>query len=614
MTTAADELQAALGDGFAVERELGRGGMGAVFLARDVRLHRPVAIKVLPRELSVHAELRERFLRETRVTASFSHPNIVPVHSIEERENLLAFVMGFIDGETLGARIRRGGPLPVAEAVRILQEVAWALSYAHGRGVVHRDIKPDNILIERASGRAMVTDFGIARSAAGAPVGEGLTRVGEVVGTPEFMSPEQASGDAVDGRSDLYSLGIVGFYMLSGKLPFASTSPTALLAMHLTQQAPSLAALRPDLPQEIVDAVQRSIAKSPADRWLSGEALASALDALRRSAPEVAPAVRVFLQRFGGAVFAVTMLGLALGQVVRRNWGSGESQDWMLAAAVIVAAIWGLIVQVVARVRMLVRQGFRYRDIQAAVTSIRAEDAAARDAIRTSPDEMRRRRIRILTGWCSIAWAPAAIILVRSVMRHPAPGRPGFFYVTNAGVIVALSAAIAFGLGVTLLASDPLKPNPFAVIQAVFWRSALGRALFRVAAWRMPGLGDSSAPDTGVRVSHGGARTLLLALPAAERRALRSLEPRLRAMDEELAALTAKEAALNAAAADASAAPSAGSPARREALVQELGEHAARNRDARTALLDRMEEVRLQLVRLKAGIGSIDAVRAVLDQ
>ncbi|MEO5826781.1 MAG: serine/threonine-protein kinase [Gemmatimonadales bacterium] len=609
-----DSLQHALGDQYAVEREIGRGGMGAVFLARDVRLHRPVAIKVLPPELSSHPDLRERFLRETRVAASFSHPNIVPVHGIEERDGLLAFVMGFVDGETLGAKVRRSGPISVLEAVRVLQEMAWALSYAHGRGVVHRDVKPDNILVERASGRALITDFGIARSAGAMPVGEGLTRVGEIVGTPEFMSPEQASADTVDGRSDIYSLGVVGYYMLSGKLPFDSASPTALLAMHLTQAPPSLALLRPDLPAEMIEAVERCLAKSPDDRWASGEALASALDVLRRAAPEVPPAMRGFLQRFGSTVFAMFALGLALRVVVQSKAGNPHNQDWWLAAAVIVAAFWGLGVQAVSRIRMLVRQGFRYRDVEAAVASIRAEDAAARDAIRASPDEMRRRSRRIRVAWGSLAWAPIAILLVRTSMRQPLVGRPGQFLVSGPGIIIAISAAVAFGLGVTLLASDPLKPNPLAVVQAAFWRSTLGRTIFRLSAWRMKGADDTRGADTGARVTRGGPRTVLIALPAALRRDLRGIDARLTDMERELDVLGAREAQLSSAMLDASMpTPTGGDSTRRDAVVAELGEHMTAARQQRAAVVTRLDEVRLQLVRLKAGIGSSDAVLAALE-
>ncbi|MCU0622025.1 MAG: serine/threonine protein kinase, partial [Gemmatimonadales bacterium] len=212
-----EELRSRLGDRYHFERELGRGGMGAVYLARDRSLDRPVALKVLPPEYAAQPDLRERFLRETRTAAGFSHPNIVPVFAVEERDGLLAYAMGFVEGESLADRVARTGPLGVRDAVRLLQDVGYALSYAHGRGVVHRDIKPDNIMLERATGRALLMDFGIARTVQAAPAAlPGLTRVGEVVGTPEYMSPEQASGDAVDGRSDLYSLGLVAYFGLTG--------------------------------------------------------------------------------------------------------------------------------------------------------------------------------------------------------------------------------------------------------------------------------------------------------------------------------------------------------------------------------------------------------------
>ena len=214
------DIRQQLGDRYAIERELGRGGMGAVYLARDLRLDRPVALKVLSTDLAGDSSLRERFLRETRTAASFSHPNIVPVHAIEDRDGGLAFAMGFVEGESVAERVRRAGPLEVRSVVRVLQDIGYALAYAHGRGVVHRDIKPDNIMLERATGRALLMDFGISRSITakvdkGAT--QGLTRVGEVVGTAEYMSPEQASGDVVDGRSDLYSLGLVALFALTGR-------------------------------------------------------------------------------------------------------------------------------------------------------------------------------------------------------------------------------------------------------------------------------------------------------------------------------------------------------------------------------------------------------------
>src|SRR5437867_8942072 len=192
------QFQAALVGGYSLERELGRGGMGVVYLAREVRLDRPVAIKLLPPELAAQQALRDRFLREARTAARLSHPYIVPIHAVDEVDGFVFYVMAYVDGETLAQRVTARGPLSPTDATRVLREVAWALAYAHSQGIVHRDIKPANILLERGTGRAMVTDFGIARLAQLS----GETAVGEVLGTPEYMSPEQATGDAVDARSD----------------------------------------------------------------------------------------------------------------------------------------------------------------------------------------------------------------------------------------------------------------------------------------------------------------------------------------------------------------------------------------------------------------------------
>src|SRR4051812_21098810 len=201
------DLQAALAGEYSLQRELGRGGRGVVYLARDVQLNRDVAIKVLPSHMASTAESRERFVREARTAAGLSHPNIVPIHRVGEAGGFVFFVMTYVEGETLGERLRRDGPLPPADATRVLREVAWALAYAHGRGVVHRDIKPDNILLEAGTGRALVTDFGIAHGGDSAIA----TDPGKIMGTAHFMSPEQAANQSLDGRSDLYSLGVVGF-------------------------------------------------------------------------------------------------------------------------------------------------------------------------------------------------------------------------------------------------------------------------------------------------------------------------------------------------------------------------------------------------------------------
>src|SRR3954466_1444565 len=248
------DLQAALAGEYSVQRELGRGGMGVVYLARDVQLDRDVAIKVLPTHLASTPAARARFLREARMAAKLSHPNIVPIHRVAEAGGFVFFVMAYVEGETLGERLRTRGPPPPAEAARILREVAWALAYAHGRGIVHRDVKPDNILLEAGTGRAPVPDFGIAH---GGATSLGDTDPGKIMGTANFMSPEQAAGEPIDGRSDLYSLGVVGYLTASGRLPFEASNLPALLVKQATEAAPSVLRAAPGLPPALAGAIDR---------------------------------------------------------------------------------------------------------------------------------------------------------------------------------------------------------------------------------------------------------------------------------------------------------------------------------------------------------------------
>ena len=283
-------LQEALAGHYALERELGRGGMAIVYLARDVRLDRPVAIKLLPPDLAGHDKLRDRFMREARTAARLSHPHIVPIHAVDEVRGYVFYVMSYVDGETLAERVANRGPLPSREASRLLQEVAGALAAAHGQGVVHRDVKPGNILLERATGRAMVTDFGIARVADG-----GETAVGELLGTPEYMSPEQAAGDAVDARSDVYSLGVVAYYMVSGQLPFTAPTIQAVLAKQLTQVPPSVASVAAGIPRSLANAIDTCLIKDPSRRFQSAEAFSDALAPTLVRRREVPVPVRAFL-------------------------------------------------------------------------------------------------------------------------------------------------------------------------------------------------------------------------------------------------------------------------------------------------------------------------------
>ena len=270
-------LKGALGDSYTIEGEIGRGGMGVVYRARDERLQRRVAVKVLPPELAFNREIRERFTREAQTAARLAHPHIVPIHDVGEGNGLVYFVMGLIEGESLAARIRRRSRLPAEEVRRIMKETADALSAAHGLSVIHRDIKPDNILLEGTRGRVIVTDFGIAKALEGG--GATLTSAGMAIGTPSFMSPEQAAGEReIDGRSDLYSLGVVSYQMLSGELPFNAPTVAGILMKHITEPAPILHEKFSDIPEDLSLAVARCLEKDPENRWPSADALRRALE------------------------------------------------------------------------------------------------------------------------------------------------------------------------------------------------------------------------------------------------------------------------------------------------------------------------------------------------
>src|ERR1700736_2912789 len=277
----------ALAPDFKVLGELGRGGMGIVYLAIDVNLDREVAVKVLPAHLTEPSGVRDRFLREARTAAKLSHPNIVPVYRADEKDGVVFFVMRHVDGESLAERLASGGPLAPLDAARLLQQVASALDYAHTGGVIHRDVKPENILLERGSDSALVTDFGIARLMEAAPA----TATGQVLGTVHYMSPEQVLGERVDGRSDVYSLGVVAFKTVTGRLPFDSRSATAVLVEHVTKEPPKVRSVGPGVPEALAAIIDRCLAKDRAARYQSAGELAAAIDDAMRSIPRTVSAL-----------------------------------------------------------------------------------------------------------------------------------------------------------------------------------------------------------------------------------------------------------------------------------------------------------------------------------
>src|SRR5437870_13223457 len=268
-------LRDALADRYAVERELGRGGMATVFLAEDLKHRRPVAIKVLHPELAA-AVGADRFLLEIEIAARLQHPHILPLYDSGAAAGFLYYVMPYVEGESLRDRLQREKQLPLEEALRITGEVAGALAYAHSHGVVHRDIKPENIML--SGGTAVVADFGIARALSAAGEGRRLTQTGTVIGTPAYMSPEQATGSMEsDSRSDQYSLACVTYEMLVGEPPFTGPSAQAVLARHSLDMVSPPSIVRANIPDAVEEAILRALAKVPADRYATTALFAEAL-------------------------------------------------------------------------------------------------------------------------------------------------------------------------------------------------------------------------------------------------------------------------------------------------------------------------------------------------
>ncbi|HEV8197389.1 MAG TPA: serine/threonine-protein kinase [Gemmatimonadales bacterium] len=268
-------LAAALSGSYRIEREVGVGGMATVYLAHDLKHDRDVALKILRPELTA-AMGTDRFPREIHIIAQMQHPHILPLYDSGATDGFLYYVMPFVEGESLRARLNRMGQLPINEAVRLLQEITDALSYAHARGIVHRDIKPDNVML---SGRhAAVTDFGVAK-AVSVSAGDKLTTVGIAVGTPQYMAPEQAMAEAnIDHRVDLYALGVMGYEMLTGHPPFEASTAQAILSAHVLEQPKDVREWRPNVPPLLAEALLKCLAKNPADRWQTADELLAQLE------------------------------------------------------------------------------------------------------------------------------------------------------------------------------------------------------------------------------------------------------------------------------------------------------------------------------------------------
>ncbi len=271
------QLQAALADRYVVERELGAGGMATVYLAHDLKHERKVALKVLRPELAA-ALGAERFTREIRIAAQLQHPHILPLHDSGEAGGFLYYTMPYVEGESLGERLARSGELPIDEAVRILREILDALAHAHEHGVVHRDLKPDNVMLSKR--HALVMDFGVAKAVSEAGRHQ-VTTAGVALGTPAYMAPEQATADPhTDHRADIYAVGVVAYELLTGSPPFTGPNPRAVLSAHVMDDPAPVTARRASVPAPLAALVMRCLAKKPADRWQSAEEMLPVLEGL----------------------------------------------------------------------------------------------------------------------------------------------------------------------------------------------------------------------------------------------------------------------------------------------------------------------------------------------
>jgi len=595
-------LQAALAGEYSLQRELGRGGMGIVYLARDVQLDRDVAIKVLPSHLARAAESRERFLREARTAAGLSHPHIVPIHRVGEAGGFVFFVMSYVEGETLGERLRARGPLPPADAARVLREVAWALAYAHGRGIVHRDVKPDNILLEAGTGRALVTDFGIAHG--GTHPGPD-TDLGKVMGTAHFMSPEQAANAPIDGRSDLYGLGVVGYLAVSGRLPFEAPNVPALLVRQATEAPPGVARVAPGLPPALAAAIDRCLARDPAARFPDGEALAAALAPAPDARPALPPTLRAWLAARNPLLvpymaWSAGFTVLTAGNVYANAIGNPGSswRDVALLATIALLPLFPIVGFHLYQARRQFLAGHTLADLRSALQIARRERAETEALTRADEKPFAYRLLRLGTI-ASATWLAVTVVLLLQGTIHE--NRTSLVWIFGPILTTMLLGAVSNALDVQFI-PDKIREWWQTGIRERLWNSRAGE-------WLARRLG---APERSRAVGGGVFRATEVALGVAAGELFAALPKPYR---EQLAELPATVAALEARAAEARAeldvvaalAPSGSSD----------GEVLARRREAAASHLSQsvaaLEAIRLDLLRLHADASDLAPLTTLLD-
>jgi len=562
-------LQRSLVGRFSLVRELGRGGMGIVFLARDVSLDRNVAIKLLPPALSAGSGHRARFLREARLAAGLSHPNIVPIHLVDEVDDQVFFVMAYVEGESLGSRIRRGGPLTVAEVLRVTQQVAWALGHAHARGIIHRDVKPDNILLERDSGRALVTDFGIAGSVEAQTPADGTP-----AGTPLYLSPEQAQGQRGDARSDLYALGVTAWYALTGRHPHEGANLPRLLLEKCTLPPALLRSVRRDIPEALATAIDRCVATRPEDRWSDVEAFARELGAIGGRGRDTPPIVRAFVRAsmpLGSEVASAATATLAsLGVMWVLSDGGLFSAMVARALALPVIAIAGgyaviRMAQSATAALDVLRAGYDHGDVLVAL------EQEERERLLEGDGRTLRERRRDALWYVGLGSAKTALALWLLTTDAPA------WLAT-----IAAAGAVLLPVITVMKTWSVLQPGPGRWPRIL--RGGFGRRIFSLMqrfVRRKPSLDPGSTPT--ITLLGGAIEDLFAALPDDARRQLADVPLLARQLQREIEHVPAGE-------------------------MTEV----ARERSATVAAA--LESLRLELLSLQAGLRSVPDVTRYLDE
>ena len=582
-------FQLALAGRYSIVRELGRGGMGVVYLAHEVHLDRLVAIKLLPPEKAERAQLREHFLREARLAARLSHPHIIAIHSVNEVAGFVFYVMTYVEGETLAERVRSRGPVSASDGVRMLREVAWALGYAHSMGVVHRDVKPDNILIEASSGRALVADFGIA-AVAGDLDGDG------VKGTPEFMSPEQALGVDIDARSDLYGLGATAFYAFAGRPPFVGNDATEVLARQVTEQPAPLGSLGLAVPRKLASLVDQCLAKEPDNRPASADALAEQLGGAIEQRRALPVALRAFVRRSGRMdgggtlIYSAGLLMLSIGISAAVDVRAGYAS---FAAGVALAPV----AFAVLAARRLLRLGFAHADLGPA---FRTELENAREE-RAVDRKGGRFFERVLGGITRVALSfglvSMPIIAIGAAFGSTAR-------VALSGVpAMAMSLFIGALAGTGYLALVQARRDIDTEFWGGLWMGRFGRFAFSLAR-RLHG----GQPVTSAMTHRATELSLSLAaeqlyerLPKATRQALGDLPSVLERLQRSAQLLRTRHEELTSA---IEVQHRGDSPADLEMLREERDVV----HDKLTAAVSALETVRLNLLRLHAGSAAVEGL------